>query len=212
VSEQQTMEVEFALDPEDMAAFLAFQSKGGLGRWLFPLFFAMLLGMFAVNRFGDAHLSLSGGGGLTIFGGLALGAFVLLLLLRPLAVRFFITRSLAQYAKDPRNHWFFKMARVSITPEGLAVTRPDHTSRTAWTALWKVGVSDDHLFFFTSADAAIVVPRRAFRDEGHFAEFLALARRYHEQATAAHFDQSPPPTDHIHAPEERFDDRRSARH
>src|SRR5262245_16854477 len=110
MSETQTMEVEFALVPEDLGAIHAFHRKsggkaGGSGNWLWVVILLAILGAFVENSSASGMLSFSRGVLLAFLAGLVLG--VLLLGGFLLWARFFTLWSPSRFAKDPRNRWLF---------------------------------------------------------------------------------------------------------
>jgi hypothetical protein len=84
----------------------------------------------------------------------------------------------------------FVRRRLLISPEGLATATEHIDESLRWPAIEKIVPAAEHVFFYTSPTAAIIVPKHAFPDEGRFSEFVELARRYHEQSRAA---TEPPP-------------------
>lgn len=57
-------------------------------------------------------------------------------------------------------------------------------STTAWKAVEKVAAVDGGIYIYTSALAAVIVPRRAFASQLEFDEFVRMAGAFHEKAAA----------------------------
>ncbi|MCL4787363.1 MAG: YcxB family protein [Verrucomicrobia bacterium] len=55
---------------------------------------------------------------------------------------------------------------------------------TAWQAVERVANTGDHAFVYTSAMAAIIVPRRAFSSAAEFDQFVRAASDYNVKAKA----------------------------
>jgi hypothetical protein len=79
---------------------------------------------------------------------------------------------------------------LTLSPEGITETGSQSVTTHRWPKIWHIGETRDHVFFFLSLDTAFVVPRRAFRDQQHFEEFVALARQYQQ----GRGQQAPKPT------------------
>jgi len=71
--------------------------------------------------------------------------------------------------------------RVAISPESVTDSSEYSQTSTVWLGVERVAVADEYAYIYTSALAAIVVPRRAFTDS-EFAEFVGLAKGYQENA------------------------------
>ena len=81
---------------------------------------------------------------------------------------------------DEHSRWIFALRRLTISPEGITIIAAHEQVIISWATVWKITATEDHAFLYTTADAAQIVPRRAFRDQQHFEEFLALARQYQQ--------------------------------
>jgi hypothetical protein len=100
--------------------------------------------------------------------------------------------------KDPRNQGWRGPWRTSIGPEGLSGTAAHERTVYAWYGIRWIDATADHVFLYTTPYLCVIVPRRAFRDDRHFEEFIDLARRYRDEARAAGESHAPrPPSDAI---------------
>jgi hypothetical protein len=64
---------------------------------------------------------------------------------------------------------------VELTDEGVVERTPVRELKVKWEAVEKVASSPEHLFLWTSAFSALIVPRRAFADEDALKAFAAHA-------------------------------------
>jgi len=83
-----------------------------------------------------------------------------------------------------RNRGLFGRHRVTISPEGVTDSGEHGQTSTAWRAVERVAAADEHVFIYTNALAAGIIPRRAFADASGFGEFVRTARGHHEKAVA----------------------------
>jgi hypothetical protein len=86
--------------------------------------------------------------------------------------------------KDPQNRFLFESRRLSIASEGMTIISEWYRDYLSWQIV-DVVVTAGHVFFYNGSTNAQVVPKRAFRDEQHFKEFVQLALHYHEVAAEA---------------------------
>jgi hypothetical protein len=167
------VEVEYNLTPEDLQAFLQFQRQKGpktrLGlSWPWLVLLGLLLFMAVFSGGKDLVPGLVLGG---VFG--ALGMLLVFVRLKLVTVN-----SPGEYARDQRNQWVFATQRVALSPEEFTESSWFARGAVRWEVIWDIAVTADHVFFCTTTQSAHAVPRRAFRDQQHFDEFVALARRY----------------------------------
>jgi hypothetical protein len=66
--------------------------------------------------------------------------------------------------------------RVELDEDGLRQTAPLHDVRTKWAGVLNIIETPTHVFLMTDRLAGYIVPRRAFRDEAHYTEFVRFAR------------------------------------
>jgi hypothetical protein len=180
------MEVEYSLTYEDLQAFERNQRKqlGRLGpslglrewAWLVVLAAVIIAGAVAAlivtEPEGGPHEPAT-----FIVGGLAAGAWSIVVVLTMSRRRLRLIRRLYEHGPS---QWLLAHRRFIIGPEGFAVIGPSHRGQLAWPLLWKIAVTGQHAFFYTSLTQAYIVPRRAFPDPQSFDEFVDLARRYRD--------------------------------
>jgi hypothetical protein len=77
--------------------------------------------------------------------------------------------------------WAVRDVRVILTANGLRTVVRGYTSMLEWSRVWPIGETDKHVFLYVTRDTVIIVARRAFRDDQHFEEFIALSRRYQQE-------------------------------
>ena len=173
------MEVEYSLTPEDLLAVGRFrrrQKSQPAARWPAPVIAGLLVLLFFVAR---AWPAVRAPGFLP---GLGVGVFLPLVLFLLIVVLALGTRK--ALLKDPRNQWLFATRRITLSPEELSIASWFARFSYRWEAVSDIRVTPGHVFLFITSTDAAVVPRRAFRDQQHFKEFVALARRYREGAAA----------------------------
>jgi hypothetical protein len=195
------VEVEFNLTLEDIQAFVRYyqRSRPGqkfrLGRnWVWVVLLCLLLLMMvAGNSLRELLPGLLVGGVLGALG-------VLFILVRSNKV---LLQSQDEFCSEPHNQWVFSARRVTLSPEELVIASWFFRTSYRWQAIWDIGVTPAHVFLFTTSREAVPVPRRAFRDQQHFEEFVALARHYQQGApTSTAITAAPPrPTTITRAPE-----------
>ncbi len=84
--------------------------------------------------------------------------------------------------REGRNRILFGKQRVTLSPDGITKSGELDETRIAWPAVERVIKDREHVFIYTSALTAFIVPRRAFADLVGFDEFAMKAVRCHEQA------------------------------
>jgi hypothetical protein len=174
------VEAEFNLRPEDLRAFAGFQwqrlqeeSPRFVSAGFVFVIIAFLVVLVAITIGAESYLV-----------GLLLGVFMSslcwgMIVARPRTAYVLFPK---EFFNDPRNQWVWATQRVTLGPEGVAVSSWSCRASHSWEAIWDVGVTEDHVFLCTSTKDAVVVPRRAFRDQQQYEEFVALARRYQKGA------------------------------
>jgi hypothetical protein len=185
------VEVEFDLRPEDLRAFAGFRwqqlqeesPRSVSARHVFVIV-AFLVALVAITIGAGSYLV-----------GLLLGVFMsslcwLMIVARPRPVHLLFPK---EFFDDPRNQWVWATRRVTLGPEGVAVSSWSCRASHSWEAIWDVGVTADHIFLCTSTKDAVVVPRRAFRDQPQYEEFVALARGYQKGARTSTAITATPP-------------------
>jgi len=69
--------------------------------------------------------------------------------------------------------------RVSIDAEAIRSTSEFAASTYFWHGIDKFGATFDHVFVYVNTTTAVIVPARAFPDDGVFKEFVDTARHYY---------------------------------
>jgi hypothetical protein len=80
--------------------------------------------------------------------------------------------------KEGNNETMFGPQRVAISPEGLLASNKTIESKIAWAAVQQIAEAEKHLFLFTSAMNAIVIPKTAFKSDEAKQEFVRLVESY----------------------------------
>ena len=70
------------------------------------------------------------------------------------------------------NNGFYGRCELEAGPDALTETRPSGSTIRNWTSVERIVVAPSHLFVYTSAIEAYVVPRRAFSTELEFNAFV----------------------------------------
>lgn len=71
--------------------------------------------------------------------------------------------------------------KLSVVPEGIVETTNVGEANIHWGAIEKVEATDKYIFIYTSAVAAIIVPKKAFSDDSKYTEFIETVKRYHKE-------------------------------
>lgn len=184
------MEVEFTLTPADLVAFQHYHGDHSPSlRWMFPAMILLPLTLMGLTLIlqsqgqnqGQNPKANGDDGEIWILLWTMLIIMVLLFLsrkrLRSLGVRLML--------RSGGNAKLLQPQRVELAPEGLIQKTSFVSTRMLWSALEKIVLAPDHVFFYVLTMNAAVVPRRAFANDDEFHEFVALAQRYREDAKAA---------------------------
>jgi hypothetical protein len=65
---------------------------------------------------------------------------------------------------------------LTVGADGFVVESKYGRSETRWTMVQKLARTRSHIFLYLNSDAAVVVPRRAFADEGVWNSFFEICR------------------------------------
>jgi hypothetical protein len=206
------MEVEFSLTPDDLRApgpVLQERNRAwnrptrdpqqrvqkpksrASGNWVWWVILVWLIFMFFVNegmgrfRFEPVPLLLA------LLLCLILGVVIMVLLFY-WAGKVSFQRDEQTFA-DERNQWLFRPRRLTISPDGFTTASWLQAYTVRWEAIWDIAVRPDYVIFFDTTTSGHVIPRRAFRDQQHFEEFVALARQYKEGPRTTGIMTGPPP-------------------
>lgn len=86
--------------------------------------------------------------------------------------------------EDPENTRVFGKRTMTLTPEGIHVSRPGAESTIAWDNVVKVVESQDHIFVYMSTIEAIVIPRLSL-EGASFEDVKNQIQRHHAGSGAA---------------------------
>ena len=176
------MEVEYNLTLQDVAAFARFHQKHGpklkppllvrvvsigFGLVIVPL--AAFAGWFHLQPGGDW---LSG-----CCAGVIVGFLMTVLVFGWLQKKTVISNAIRLYDRE-ENRWLLAQRRLRITADGIEITNESQQLWFTWPVVWLIDSTDEYAFFYTTRNNAHIIPRRAFRDQQHFEEFIDLACRY----------------------------------
>jgi hypothetical protein len=95
----------------------------------------------------------------------------------PLARRSTLDR-MRKLLKEGNNETMFGPQRVAISPERILASNKTTESKIAWAAVQQIAEGEKHLFLFTSAMNAIVIPKTAFKSDEVKQEFVRLVEAY----------------------------------
>jgi hypothetical protein len=109
------------------------------------------------------------------------GVVILIRLLRPRILKRQLTRMLA----EGKNAGLYGQHRLIISPDGIREVLNVGEPMRRWKAVEKIGVTDDHAFFYITALSAFVLPRRGCSDELHFQQFVRSAQMWMAEAQAS---------------------------
>jgi hypothetical protein len=184
------MDVEFQLTPEDLPALTRYHQQlhplpeKNAGQWIWLGLLAGVVALFILSsRFGVSRSE-----EVAFFLGcfFAGGGLLVLLLLKYQAA----LRRQKHVQQDQRNRDLYEPKRMTISPDGVTVSGSRGFTLTRWPFVWHIGRSPDYAFLYITSETAYVVPRRAFRDEQQFAEFIALAQQFQR----SYSPETPKPT------------------
>ena len=83
-----------------------------------------------------------------------------------------------------KNDWGEPML-VTLTNEGVSTEHPSQDSLFYWSRIRDVAVHGQRLFLFTTADCAIILPRRIFANDEQFSSWAARAETLWKSARGA---------------------------
>lgn len=70
----------------------------------------------------------------------------------------------------------------NISPESFTVVVAGQSQTGPWSVVHRIAVMPEHVFLMTGPKQALILPRRAFRDENEFRAFLNAVEKYHAAA------------------------------
>jgi hypothetical protein len=177
------MEVEYELTPDDMYAFqwrAAFESpRSWRTRRKIYLLWLLALVLFALlPSIGSDGLVLS-----RMNLGFVLLAFPVVVLLQLFLERSLLRRAILQLVRQEKpGGGQLGGHKMALTPEGVLESTAVGESRTTWAGVDRVEQNPDYIFIYTSAAAAHVIPKRAFRVPDDAERFYQLSKASKEAA------------------------------
>lgn len=167
------MKAEYELTPGDLAAFADFHFRRSphlRRRWLA----GMAMGLAVVSLL-PGYLLLTSARPL----GEAIRALwpvmlapVLFLMVFPFLYQWTVHRTRMQLVLQARRRGLYGRCAVSIDAQGITGTKPTGSGRRRWQSVHRIAVTPVHLFIYTSASEAFIVPARAFGTADEFERFL----------------------------------------
>jgi hypothetical protein len=177
------MDVEYVIVPEDIIAWREYTLKHPAKGHGDPAWAVWFMTIFCVLGIIVSIAKVVGEDGNAAWGGLAVGgSFALLFTLfrRRLAllqVRGFLRRGAYADALG----W----QRLSISPEALIAEDKYSLTTTRWPGVKRIGVTDNHAFFFLAQGTAAILPRTPFTSHEEFTQFVETARRFRDEAVGS---------------------------
>jgi len=178
------MEVEYNLTLQDVKAFVRYHQKHGpkakpyivtrlvgIALGVVIAILATLTGWLSSRPDGQWMAGFCVGS----IAGLIMTFFLLALLAKLLV----IPNAIRLYDRE-ECRWFLAWRRLRITSDGFEITNEFEQLWFSWSVVWLIDSTDEYVYFYTTLIHAHIVPRRAFRDQQHFEEFIDLACRYHK--------------------------------
>jgi hypothetical protein len=173
---EQGLSVHFSLEPDDMRAFMAHNRKHSSQwkrlRWLIVLV-AIALIFDRANHRPDESIA-----GFLIYVILYIGLFWVCLL----AVRWFTQRRMFTVQQQPG---FFCEHTITLFDDALFEETPVNRSEHRWAGIHHIAEGPRHIFIFIAANAAHVIPKRAFADTAAERTFFGRAQELFHRAHPA---------------------------
>lgn len=178
------MEVEYSLTLQDMAAFVRFHLKRGPKLKPHPLvrMVGMGIAFVIVVLAGLAGWLYEQPHGRWISGccaGVIIGFLMTTAVFGWLQWKIVIRNTIRLYDRE-ECRWYFARKHLKITAYGFEITNESQQARFSWSTVWLIDSTEEHVFLYSTLHQAHIIPRRAFRDDQHFEEFIDLACRYHK--------------------------------
>jgi hypothetical protein len=179
------MEVEYELAPDDILAFNEYRNAQSptirrrlfVGRLVRPILLIGLWLIFVGIGFLNAGFEI-----MILLGVFFAVAGVISYLTYPARYRRGARRLYEDMLREGLNHALFAVRRLTITPETITEVTEITATTMKWVAIERIVVDRRHVYFFTGAFSAIVLPIAAFASEDRFREFVETAQRYHREA------------------------------
>ena len=168
------MDIEYEISTDDLVAFHLYHNEHTLAgrgcRWGLQLLFGLITVAGSVIYFIVGDYLMASVWLVAAFIGVALA---------PIVLRGSIKRQVVKLCRRGKQTGVIGIHRLSLTPEAMMNSSEESESRVPWSDVEKIATTGGHLFLYTGAEKAIVVPKRAFSDDAGWTEFVETARRYH---------------------------------
>ena len=170
------MTVKFTIEPADMRAFSAYNRKHGSNmkraRWIVVVFASALGLNHALAKYDGFWDRLSA------FCCFLIVYWAITSILFKLFLQVVVWRSYTkrEYPAVICEH------TITLTEEALTEVTPVNETRHLWSGIRKVIDAEDHIYLFIAANAAHVIPKRAFLDRESERTFIQQAQGYFAQA------------------------------
>lgn len=180
------MEVEYSLLLDDIVAFTRFHvryapkpKRQTQVKWVLLLLALLALPLAAAAGFSIFPPEDSTDGLPAGCVGVSAGVFLAYLMLA-LVQRKIVVDTTKRFYDNEESRWSFARRKLTITADGFEIINGYEQLRQNWSVVWLIDSTRDHAFFYITMLQAHIIPRRAFRDDSHFEEFVDLACRYHK--------------------------------
>jgi hypothetical protein len=171
------MEIEYELTPDDLYAFqwrAVFASRRGrrATRTVYLLWLLAVLLIAAVPAIGPDGFAISR----MNFSFLVI-ALPIVFLVQWCLERWLIRRAILQLLKDEKpGRGQLGKHRMVVSKDGLIESTAVGESRTSWAGVDRIEQNGEYIFIYTSAAAAHIIPKRAFKDTQEAEGFYQFTR------------------------------------
>lgn len=104
------------------------------------------------------------------------------ILIYPWLYRRAVRKGVAGMLKEGKNRDMYAKQHLTVTPEAIHSSNEFGQSTTYWRAVERLVEDEDHIYIYLSTYIALIIPRRAFREEGEFERFSQAAQGYYAGA------------------------------
>jgi|Deesub1362A_J573_1020465.scaffolds.fasta_scaffold31039_1 hypothetical protein len=92
-----------------------------------------------------------------------------------------LRKSIRKMLQEGENKGAIGRHRLTITPEGVIEKTDFNETKTAWSSVEKIAVTENGIYIYMSSIAAYIVPKRAFSSKEAFNEFVQTLKQYYER-------------------------------
>lgn len=96
--------------------------------------------------------------------------------------RWSLSKQIQKHLAEGENKGVFGPQKIILSADGVADIGELSQSTTHWKAVERVTATDDCLYIYVNALAAVIVPKRFFPTDTAFEDFVKKAKEYHAQA------------------------------